>query len=84
MLFFFFLTIGLYFLIPAVIAQISNPISELVIPTRIPHEEKKTEMETHPIIVEAKIRKHSIQFRVLQTFFYFSLINSFRFIYSMN
>ena len=41
MLFFFFLTIGLYFLIPAVIAQISNPISELVIPTRIPHEEKK-------------------------------------------
>ena len=44
---FFFLTTGLYFLIPAVIAQISNPISELVIPIRIPHEEKKNQKWKH-------------------------------------
>ena len=33
--FFFFLTIDLYFLIPAAIAQIFNPIVELVIPIEI-------------------------------------------------
>ena len=34
--FFFFLIIDLYFLIPAIIAQIFNPIAELAIPTGIP------------------------------------------------
>ena len=33
--FFFFLIIDLYFLIPAVIAQIFNPVAELVIPMGI-------------------------------------------------
>ena len=55
--FFFFLSIDLYFLIPAVIAQIFNPILELVIPIGIPINEAKAEMETHPLIAEAKINK---------------------------
>ena len=38
----FFLIIDLYFLIPAVITQICNPNSELVIPARIPTKEKKS------------------------------------------
>ena len=37
-----------------------NPIAELVIPIGIPTEEAKAEMETHPVILEAKIRKCSI------------------------
>ena len=58
--FLFFLIIELYFVIPAVITQIFNPIAELVIPTGIPTKEEKAEMETHPVIVETEIRKCSI------------------------
>ena len=58
--FFFFLIIDLYFLIPAVIAQIFNPIAELVIPIGIPTTEAKAEMKTHPVIVEITISKWSI------------------------
>ena len=58
--FFFFLIIDLYFLIPTVIAQIFNPIEELVIPVGIPTKEAKAEIETHPVIVQAKTRKCSI------------------------
>ena len=58
--FFFFLIIDLYFLIPTVIAQIFNPIEELVIPIGIPTKEAKAEVETHPVIVQAKTRKCSI------------------------
>ena len=51
----------LYFLIPAAIAQISNSIAELIIPIAgIPSKEAKIEIELHPVIVEAKIRKCSI------------------------
>ena len=39
-----FLSVDLYFLIPAVITQISTPIAELVIPTEIPTKEAKAEM----------------------------------------
>ena len=60
LLYFFFLIINLYFLIPAVIAQIFNPIAELVIPIGIPTKEAKAEIEIHPVIVEVKIRKCSI------------------------
>ena len=42
MLLFLFLIIGLYFLIPAVIVQIFNPIAELVILIEIPLKEAKT------------------------------------------
>ena len=38
---FFFLIIDLYFLTPAVIAQIFNPIAGLVIPIEIPTKEAK-------------------------------------------
>ena len=58
--FFFFLIIDLYFLIPAVITEVFNSVSELVIPIGIPTKEAKAEMETHPVIVEPKIRKCSI------------------------
>ena len=58
--FFFFLIIDLYFLIPTVIAQIFNPIEELVIPIGIPTKEAKAEIETHPVIVQAKTRKCSV------------------------
>ena len=55
--FFFFLIIGLYFLIPAVIAQIFNLIEELVIPLGIPIKEGRAEIEIYRVIEEAKIRK---------------------------
>ena len=58
--FFFFLIIDLYFLIPAVIAQIFNPIAELVIPIGIPNKEAKAEIEIHLVIAEAKIRECSL------------------------
>ena len=57
---FFFLIIDLYFLIPAVIAHIFNPIAELVIPIGVPIREVKAEIEIHLVNVEAKIRKSSI------------------------
>ena len=44
----FFLIIDSYILIPAVIAQIFNPIAELAIAIRIPNKEAKAEMEMHP------------------------------------
>ena len=46
MIFFFFLITELSFSILAVIAQIFNPIAELVIPTGIATKEEKAEMET--------------------------------------
>ena len=58
--FFFFLIIDLYFSIPTVIAQIFNPITELVIPIGIPSKEAKTEIEIYPVTAEAKIRRCSI------------------------
>ena len=58
--FFFFLVIDLYFLILAAIAQIFNPIAELVISIGIPIKEVKAEIEIHPVVVEAKNRKCSM------------------------
>ena len=46
----------LYFSILAAIAQIFNPITELVISIGIPSEEAKAEIEIYPAIAEAKIR----------------------------
>ena len=42
------------FLITAAIAQIFNPIAELLIPIGIPNKEANTEIEIHPVIEEAK------------------------------
>ena len=58
--FFFFLIIDLYFLIPAVIAQIFNTIPGLVIPIGIPTKKAKGAIETYPVIVEDKMKKCSI------------------------
>ena len=79
-LFFFFLIIALYFLIPEAITHIVNPIAELVIPKGIPSKEAKAEIEIHQVIVESKISKFPISFRVAQNFLCFLLINSFCFI----
>ena len=57
--FFFFLIIYLYFLILAVIAQIFNPIAELVTPIGTTTKEAKAEMEKHPVTVEITISKWS-------------------------
>ena len=46
---FFFLTIDLYFLIPAVIVEIFNSIAELVIAIRIPSKEEKAKIEINPV-----------------------------------
>ena len=58
-----------YFLIPAVITQIFNPIVELAIPIGIPTTEAKAEMETLPVIVEIPKSERLIEFKALQTFF---------------
>ena len=55
--FFFFLFIDLYVLIPAAIDQIFNPTTELVTPIKIPAQEAKAEIDIHPVIGVAKIRK---------------------------
>ena len=54
---FLLLIIDIHFLILAVTAQNFNPISELVIPIRIPSKDAKAEIEINPVTVEAKIRK---------------------------
>ena len=53
--FFFFLVIDLHFLIPVVIPEFFIATEELIIPIGIPTKEAKPEMETHPVIAEAKI-----------------------------
>ena len=58
--FFFFLIIDSYFLIPAVITQIFNPVAELVIAIEIPTTEAKAKMEMHPVTVEINTSKCSI------------------------
>ena len=60
MILFLFIIIDLYILIPAVIAQIFNPVAGLVISKGVPTKEAKAEMETHPVILKAKIRKSAI------------------------
>ena len=51
----------------AVISQTFNPIAKLVMPIEIPTKEAKSEIETHLVIVEAKVRKCLMKFRVAQT-----------------
>ena len=65
---FVFLFFDLYFLIPAVITQIFNPIAVLVIPIRITTKEAKAEMKTHPVTVKMSISERSIQSKTLQFF----------------
>ena len=74
------LTIDLYFLIPPVVTQISIVVVKLAIPTGIPTREAKAENDTIPVTSEAKISKGSIEFKILQNFLSFLLINSFCFV----
>ena len=60
MVFFFFLIIDLYFLIPTVITQIFYLTAKLVVPTGITTKEAKGEMETYSVTVETKIGKCSM------------------------
>ena len=57
---FFFLIIDFYFLIPAVITQIFNPIAKLVIPIGFSSKEANAEIQIHQITAESKIRKCSM------------------------
>ena len=57
--FFFFLIIDLYFLIPAVIPQFFIPTAELVIPAGMVTNEANAEMETEPATVKTNISKFS-------------------------
>ena len=56
----FFITLDLYFLITAVIAQIFISTAELAISTGIPTKESKAEIKTHLVTVDAKISNCSI------------------------
>ena len=67
-------------MITTVIKQISNLIAELVIPIGIPTKKSKAEMETHSVVAEITISEWSTYFKTLETFLYFLLVNSFRFI----
>ena len=59
------------------IAQFFNLIAELVTSIETPSKEAKAEIEIHPVIAEAKIKKCSLLFRVVQIYLHFLLINSF-------
>ena len=56
----YLLITDLYFLIPATIKKIFNPIAELIIPIGIPTKETKAEMGMHPVTVELGVSKCSI------------------------
>ena len=55
-----FLIIYLYFLILAFISYVFLVIAKPAIPTDIPTKEGSSEMETHPLTIEAKISKWSV------------------------
>ena len=57
MLFFFFVMIDLYFLIPVVIAQNFNHTAELVMATGTPTNEANAKTEIEPLTAEMKIRQ---------------------------
>ena len=77
MLFFLFLIIDLYFLIFATVAKTFVPIVELIIHIEISIKEEKAEMEIHIVTAKTKVRKCSMGFRVIQTFSFLLLNNSF-------
>ena len=54
MLLLLLLIIDVYLLTPAVVAQIFNPIAELLIPIGIPSKEEKEESEAQPVTAKLK------------------------------
>ena len=67
--FLFLLIIDLYFLIPAAIVQIFNPIAELVIHIGIPSKEAKSEIEIHP---ESRIKLFMLLTHQFILFYFFN------------
>ena len=59
MLFSFLFIIGLYFLIPALIAQIFIPLAELAMPIWVSTNEGNLDIETQPLTAETKTREIS-------------------------
>ena len=57
---FLLLIIDLNFLIPAVITQLFIVAAELAMHARISNKKPKSETETHPVILDAKISKCSV------------------------
>ena len=55
-----FYQVSFCFLISAVIAKTFTVIAELAIPTAIPTEETRTEIETNPATLKAWISKSSV------------------------
>ena len=66
--FFFFLKIKLHVLILVLITQMFIVVAEMAVPTGITTKEAKTEIETYPVTMEAKISECSVWFNILQTF----------------
>ena len=58
--FFFFLKIKLHVLILVVITQMFIAVAEMAVPTGITTKEAKTEIETYPVTMEAKISECSV------------------------
>ena len=56
MFLYLFLILDLYFLIPAIIAQVFKTNAELAMPIETLTKEAKAEIETHPVIAEAEIK----------------------------
>ena len=73
----FIIIINLCFLIPAVIAKISNHIAEVEIRIEISSKKAKAEIEMHAVTSTTKINKVFNIFSVAQIFEGFLLISSF-------
>ena len=64
-------------MIPAIIAQIFIPITEIVIPAGISTNEANAEIETQPVTVEVKINEFSTWFKYLSALYTFHLSNHY-------
>ena len=64
----FLLFLNYWLILPAVIAQMFNPIPELATAIGRQTKEAKAEMETYPVIVEITISQWSIEFKTLKIF----------------
>ena len=74
--FFIFFWIDFYFLIPAVIANIFNPIVEPAIPAGTPTNKAKAKIESTPLMGETKMRKSSRKFEFNSIKFLLSGLNN--------
>ena len=77
---FLFLNYRFTHLFAPVIAQIFNPIAEILIPIAIQSKESNAEIETHPLIAKAKMKK---VFHVIYNYrnFFVVIIHQFILVY---